>query len=126
MMIATLGSALPHVRAGRLKALASAGERRTLTLPELPTLAESGLPGYSAENWYGLLAPRGTPASRVALLSRRIGEDMRGEEAKEQLMKLGFEPMSSSPAELNAYLQRDIAKWARVIGAAHLQLRASP
>jgi tripartite-type tricarboxylate transporter receptor subunit TctC len=126
MMIATVASILPHLKSGKLRALATAGERRTSILPDLPTLSESGLRGYSADNWYALLAPRGTDRSVIAALSRHIADTMRRDDAREQLLKLGFEPMTSTPDELNSYLRREIAKWSGLIKASRLQLEATP
>jgi tripartite-type tricarboxylate transporter receptor subunit TctC len=117
LMIATLGSSLPHVRSGKLRALALAGEHRARAAPELPTVAEAGLPGYSAENWYGLLAPRGTPAAVRQTLSQQSAAILDDESFAAQLMQLGFEPLGSTPEAMGAYLEKDVAKWARVITA---------
>lgn len=120
MMIATLGSALPHVKSGKLKALAVGSARRTTVLPDLPTVAESGVPGYRAENWYGLLAPGGTPPHIVNLLHRQISEALSSNEMRAKLLKLGFEPMTSTSSGFSAYLKSDIEKWAQVLKTAGL------
>lgn len=120
MMIATLGSALPHVKSGKLKALAVGSVRRTAILPDLPTVAESGVPGYGAENSYGLLAPHGTPPLIVNLLHRQISETLSTEETRSKLLKLGFEPTAATPNEFNAYLKSEIDKWREVLKTAGL------
>jgi tripartite-type tricarboxylate transporter receptor subunit TctC len=120
MMIATLGSALPHVKSGKLKALAVGSERRATILPDLPTVAESGVPGYGAENSYGLLAPRGTPTGIVSVLQRKISEALKRDDMRAQLLKLGFEPLTSTPDEFSVYLKREIDKWRQVLKTAGL------
>jgi tripartite-type tricarboxylate transporter receptor subunit TctC len=120
MMIATLGSALPHVKSGKLKALAVGSERRATILPDLPTVAESGVPGYGAENSYGLVAPHGTPPHIVNLLHRQISEAVSMDDTRSKLLKLGFEPTIATPDEFSAYLKREIAKWRQVLKKAGL------
>jgi tripartite-type tricarboxylate transporter receptor subunit TctC len=120
MMIATLGSALPHVKSGKLKALAVGSERRATILPDLPTVAESGVPGYGAENSYGLLAPRGTPTGIVSVLQRKISEALKRDDMRAQLLKLGFEPLTSTSDEFSVYLKREIDKWRQVLKTAGL------
>ena len=115
LMIATLGSSLAHVHAGKLRALAVAGARRSSLLPELPTVAESGVTGYEADNWYGVLAPRGTPPSIIQLLNKEIVNAIGREDVREQFVALGFEPASSTPAQFANYVKSEIAKWGRVI-----------
>lgn len=120
LMIATLASALRHVKSGKLKALAVAGDRRATAAPELPTVTEAGLPGYSAANWYGLLAPRGTPLSIVTQLNKEVAAALSAEDVRSRVVKLGFEPMTSTPAEFGEFLKREIAKWARVLKSAEI------
>ena len=115
VMIATLGSCLPHVRAVKLRDLAVAGERRSALVPQLPTVAESGVPGYAADSWYGVLAPRGTPHSIVAVLNREIVAALEREDTRAQFVALGFEPAASTPAQFADYLRSEIAKWGKVI-----------
>jgi tripartite-type tricarboxylate transporter receptor subunit TctC len=115
LMIATLGSCLPHVRTGKLRDLAIAGERRSSLVPQVPTVAEAGVPGYAADSWYGLVAPRGTPPEIVNLLNREIAAALDREEVRAQFVALGFEPASSTPAQFADYLKSEIVKWGRVI-----------
>jgi tripartite-type tricarboxylate transporter receptor subunit TctC len=126
VMIATLGSALPQVRSGKLKALASCGERRATVLPDLPTLAEAGVAGYAADNWYGLLAPRGTDVRIANALNAEISSALADQATREQLLKLGFEAATSTPTGFREYLSREIAKWAHVIDRAGLRLESTP
>ena len=115
LMIATLGSCLPHVRSGKLRDLAIAGERRSSLVPQVPTVAEAGVPGYAADSWYGLVAPRGTPPDIVNLLNREITTALDREDVRAQFVALGFEPASSTPAQFADYLKSEIAKWGVVI-----------
>jgi tripartite-type tricarboxylate transporter receptor subunit TctC len=126
LMIATLGSSLPHVRSGKLKALAVGGDRRSTAAPELPTVAEAGLPTYSADNWYGLVVPRETPAAIVKILNGEISAALKTEDMRAQLVKLGFEAMSSTPTAFADYLKREIAKWARVMKTAGISESTTP
>ncbi|MPZ44697.1 MAG: tripartite tricarboxylate transporter substrate binding protein [Betaproteobacteria bacterium] len=122
VMIATLSSSLPHVRSGKLKALALAGDRRFRAAGDLPTISESGLPGYSADNWYGLVAPRHTPASTIALLNKHISAVLATDDFRSQLVNLGFEPMGSTPKAMDAHLKQEVAKWGKVIRASGSRL----
>ena len=121
LMIATLGSALEHVRAGRLKALAVGSAARSPLLPDAPTLAEAGLRGYEASNWYGILAPRGTPAPIIATLNRQVESVLRQQEAARRFEALAFDPAFSTPEVFARYLREEIVKWTRVIRAAGLK-----
>lgn len=118
LMIATLASALRHVKSGKLKALAVAGDRRATRAPDLPTVTEAGLADYSAANWYGLLAPRGTPVDIVTQLNKEVAAALSAEDVRSRVVNLGFEPMTSTPAEFGEFLKREIAKWARVLKSA--------
>jgi tripartite-type tricarboxylate transporter receptor subunit TctC len=118
LFFATMPAAMPFVKAGKLRALAVTSSQRSATLPELPTIAETGLPGYSAVTWYGLLAPRGTPADIVQRVSREINEILRLPATREQLIAQGFEPAGTSPAEFQAFIASEIVKWGGVVKAA--------
>jgi tripartite-type tricarboxylate transporter receptor subunit TctC len=114
-MVATLGSCLSQIRAGKVKALALGSKRRSLLLPELPTVIESGIPGYEAETWYAVIAPRGTSAARIQVLSRALITSVRTRSVMETLAATGFESNPSTPDSFETYLKSEIAKWARVI-----------
>jgi tripartite-type tricarboxylate transporter receptor subunit TctC len=119
-MFATVSLALPHVRAGRVRALSSSGARRLAAMPELPTIAESGVPDYDFSTWYGLLAPAGTPRTIVAKLSDETAKVLDEPETRERFASDGIEPLKSSPEEFGAFLARDIERWAKVVKATGL------
>ena len=98
-MVATLGSCLPLVRSGKLRALALGSRQRSALLPQLPTVAETGFPGYEAETWYAVLASRGTPQRYTAVLNQAMVESVRTRDIQEKLAATGFEPSPSSAAE---------------------------
>jgi len=114
-MFSNLTAALPHIKSNKLRALAVTGEKRTPIVPELPTVAESALPGYAVTSWYGLLAPAGTPADIVARLNAETGRAMRAPDMKDRLASEGADPMPGSAAEFSALIKTEIAKWAKVI-----------
>jgi tripartite-type tricarboxylate transporter receptor subunit TctC len=110
---------LPHVKAGRVKALAVTGARRSRLLPDLPTIAESGLPGYEASGWYGLMAPIATPREIVERLNVEAIKVLRAPDVVERLSGQGAEPVGNSSAQFGAFLRAEIEKWgklARAIG----------
>ena len=118
---ATFANALtakPQVDAGRVRALAITGPRRIEALPGVPPVAEAGVPGYEAMQWYGLLAPAGTPAAIVARLNGEALKALRSAEMKERLAADGAEPLGGSPAEFAALIRRELDKWTRVARAA--------
>ena len=122
LMFDVIGAALPHVRAGKVKALAVTSAQRSALVPDLPTVAESGVPGYAAATWYGVLAPRGTPAKHVALLNAQIVATLSTSEFRDRLAILGFEPVVTTPREFDDFLRADIARWARTIKDAGITL----
>jgi len=117
MAILNLPPALPHVKSGKLKALGVSTPKRFAAVPELPTIAESGLPGYSAETWYGVLAPAGTPREIILKLNAEIVKSLRTEELKMRIASDGGEVIGSTPEEFTAVMKTDIAKWAKVVQA---------
>lgn len=114
---------VPHVKNGKLRALAVAGDRRTRALPEVPTIAESGYPGYEANTWNGIVAPAGTSRDIVAKLNGAIAKVLASPEVRELLVADGAEPVHNTPAQFGAYIQSCHAKWAKVIAAAGLRDR---
>ncbi len=106
---------MPQVKAGRLRALAVASATRSTLFPQLPTVIESGIPGFTADTWTGVLAPRGTPAAIVARLHGEVVKMVRDPEMKERLFSLGAEPIGNQPEEFRAYIRDEISKWTRVI-----------
>jgi tripartite-type tricarboxylate transporter receptor subunit TctC len=106
---------LPHVKTGRLRALAVTGKRRSSELPEVPTVDEAGVPGYEMNPWYGLLAPAGTPRAIVARLGSEVSKIVRAVEMREKLAAQGAEPAGGTPEDYAAVIQSDTAMWTRVI-----------
>ena len=120
MMFNVLPSALPQIQAGTLRALAVTGRTRSESLPDVPTMVEAGVPGYSALTWNGLLAPAGTPPDVVARLNDAVVKAMRSPAMKELLAKIGTEPAWDTPEEFAAFLREETAKWSQVIRASHI------
>ena len=104
-----------------MKALATTGLQRSSVLPDVPTVNESGVPGYEATIWLGLMAPKGTPKAVVDKLNEAVTKITGEADVKRDWAKQGATPMSMSPAQFEKYLNDDIAKWARVIKAANIK-----
>jgi len=105
----------PQVRAGRLRAIGITGSKRSQTLPEVPTIAESGVPGYEFVAWHGLLAPKGTPPAILTLLRDRIKATVSAPEIVKQLDDQGLDLVVSTPAEFTEYLRKELQKWGPVV-----------
>lgn len=118
VMFDNMPSALPQVRAGRLRAVAVTSNHRSPAMPDLPTIAETGLPGYDASSWFGVLAPAGTPRDIVAKLNAAIVHGLQGAETRERLSGQGAEPVGDSPEHFAEFIRAEIAKWAQVVKAA--------
>jgi tripartite-type tricarboxylate transporter receptor subunit TctC len=117
LMFSNIVSALPHARTGKLRALAVTSAKRLTSAPELPTLAESGLPGYEAAAWYALFAPARTPAPIISKLNSEVNTLMKMPDVTERLLSLGAESVAMSPRELSAYVETEIVKWGKLIKA---------
>lgn len=115
-------SALPLVRSGKLRAIGQTTAKRSATMADIPTIAESGLPGYVADNWYGLFAPAGTPAPVIARLNAALVKALNDPEVRSKLASSGQDAAPSTPGEMGAALQADIAQWQRVVDAAKIKL----
>ena len=111
--------AMPHVKSGRLKALAMTSLTRSRSYPDIPTVAET-LPGYESTLWYALLAPAGTPTPIVKRVHDETVKALKSPEMTEQLQQQGADPVGNSPAELQQFIQSEIARWTKVIRAAHI------
>jgi tripartite-type tricarboxylate transporter receptor subunit TctC len=112
----------PHVKAGKLRALGVSSIKRSIALPDIPTIAEAGVAGFETLNWYSVLVPRGTPQPIVSQLNGGIVRAAQSPEVREQLVAQGLEPAFSSPQDLARYIAAEIAKWSRVVretGAIH-------
>ena len=110
-------SSLPHVKAGRLRALAVSGGKRSPAMPDVPTVAEAALPGFDVTVWQGILAPAGTPRDVVTRLNSEIVSALQKPDVQSRMAALGVEIIGSSPQEFAAFIKRDIEKWAVVIKA---------
>ena len=108
-------TAAPHVKSGKLRALAVTGARRWPLLPDVPTLAEVGVAGFEKYNWFGMLAPAGTPAAIITQLNRELVAIMRDPELQKWLEAQGAEATTGTPEEFAAFIRRDLAKWAKVV-----------
>lgn len=116
-----LTTLLPHVKTGRLRALAVTSARRSSLVPELPTIAESGVPGYDTSGWFGIVAPSGTPQAIVERLNAEIVKAITTQESRARLGTLGGDVIANSPAEFAAHIRADHAKWAKLIAAAGIK-----
>ena len=106
---------LPHVKAGRLRALATTGERRSPALPDLPTVAEAGVPGFETGSWAGVLTPAGTPRFIIAKLHGELTRILQLPEAKERLAAIDFEPVGNTPDAFGAIIRKEVVRWAKVV-----------
>ena len=114
----SIATVLPQLRAGKLRGLAVTGSSRASAIPDLPTIAEAGLPGYAMNSWYGVLAPASTPRDIVEKLSTEIVRIVRLPDVRERLVSEGQEPAGTTAEAFAAYLRAEVEKWARVVKAA--------
>ncbi len=121
MMIAPLTSALVHVKANRLRALGASGAKRSPMLPDLPTIAEAGVPGYEYATWYGMLAPAATPKPIIAKLNQNIAKALGSADLRDKLGQQGLEIESDTPEQFSAMLKQEVTRWTRIIRAAKIQ-----
>ncbi|MFQ1064709.1 tripartite tricarboxylate transporter substrate binding protein [Bordetella trematum] len=122
IMFASMGSAWQHVKNGKLRAIAVGGDHRSAAAPDLPTIEESGVPGYASYEWNAVFAPSGTPPEIVEQVSQALAEVLKDEAIVTALQGFGAEPIGSSPAELEAFRRSEIAKWQTVAQQAGLKL----
>jgi len=115
VMFAPIVSVLPHVKSGRLRALAVTSAARSAAVPELPTLAESGLTGYDISSWFGLFVPSSTPDAVVEKLYRETARLLKTQDVIDRFSKEGAEPVGSTPANFNSYVRQEYVKYAKVI-----------
>ena len=115
LYFANMASALPHVKNGKLKALAITGAKRSAAAPDLPTVAESGMPGYQVYEWNAIFAPAGTPPAIINRLQAEIAKVVKIPEVRDRMLALGGEIVASSPADLGAWVREQTASWARVV-----------
>jgi tripartite-type tricarboxylate transporter receptor subunit TctC len=115
LTFATAPSAVPHVQSGRLRALGVSSASRIPALPEVPTIAQAGVPGYEAIGWNGLVGPAGMPQAVVDKLNAEVVKILRVPEVSKRLSDLGLEPRTSTPVEFVAFLKAEVVKWAQVV-----------
>ncbi len=112
---AVISTGVPHVQAGKVRAIAVTGSRRAEAVPDVPTIAESGVPGYAATNWYGLLAPARTPAEVINRINREMTAALKAPEVVESLKSRGIDAAPNSPAEFAAFIRAETAKWRPIV-----------
>ncbi len=120
--IGALASTVPHIKSGRLRALAITGARRSTVLPDLPTVIESGVPGYDVNSWYGLLAPAGTPRPIIDKVNGEVKKALRTNEIQERLAADGSVAVGSTPEEFAKFIRSEMSKWEKVVKAAHAKV----
>jgi tripartite-type tricarboxylate transporter receptor subunit TctC len=108
-------ASMPHIRSGRLKVLAVSSAKRSAALPDVPTVAELGYPGYEVGTWYGVLAAAKTPTPNVTRLSTELARAVTQPDIREKLLALGIEPVGSTPEQFTEHLRREIARWTPII-----------
>jgi tripartite-type tricarboxylate transporter receptor subunit TctC len=111
-----MATVLPYVKQGRLRPIAVANPRRSAALPDIPTIAEAGVPGYAASAWYGVFAPKGTPPQIVSQLNKAINAVVAQPKVRAELLALGAEPAPMSAEEFKKFVAGESAKWAKVLG----------
>jgi tripartite-type tricarboxylate transporter receptor subunit TctC len=116
--IFSANSMLPHIASGRLRALGVSSAKRTPTFPDVPTIAEGGVPGYEVVQWSGIFAPTGTPAEIVGKLNRQINDILKLPDVGERLAKLGVDPVGGTPQQFGTFTAAEVRKWAKVIALA--------
>jgi tripartite-type tricarboxylate transporter receptor subunit TctC len=121
-LIGSLIQVMAQVKAGKLKVLGTGGTKRSILFPEVPTIAEAGVPGYEAYNWYGILAPAGVPAPIVDRLNREIKAILDSDDVKKQFLNGGVEIAYAGPSEFGRLLEEEITKWVRVVKKANIKL----
>ncbi len=122
VMFSSAVAMLPQVRAGRLRAIAMTGNKRSPAIPDIPTVAEAGVPGYETGSWYGIVVPARTPRPVIERLGREVAAITRSPEISGRLTAEAVIPVGSTPDEFDAYIRKGLARWARVIAAAKITL----
>jgi len=117
VMFDNLPSSMPHIKSGKLRALAVTTAKRYPALPTVPTMVEAGVPGYEASAWFGIVAPARTPAAIVDRLNSEVNRSLNLPEVRERLEQQGAEPAPGTPADFGAFIKAEIAKWGKVVKA---------
>jgi tripartite-type tricarboxylate transporter receptor subunit TctC len=108
---------VPHIKSGRLRALAVSGARRSDSVPDVPTMQEAGIKGYEAASWYGMFAPAGTSPNTIAKINTDVVRAVQSADVKQRFAAIGVDPIGSTPEHLAKYLHVEITKWAQVVKA---------
>lgn len=122
VMMASLSSAVQHFKSGRLIALGVSTLNRDPTLPEVPTVAEAGVPGYEVYEWHGVVVPTGTPGAVISRLNQEIIKTLARPDIKERVASVGAQPIGSTPDELAAHIKKELAVWSKVVKAAGIHV----
>ena len=122
MMCTSPLAAMPHVKAGKLRALGMTSAQRSRAAPELPTIAEQGLPGYESSLWYAMVAPAATPQPIIKRVNAETVKILRLPDISEQLLSQGAEPIGNSPQELSRFIKAEIDRWTKVITQANIRV----
>jgi tripartite-type tricarboxylate transporter receptor subunit TctC len=122
ILFADTGLVLPQIKAGKLRALAVTGAQRSALMPEVPTVRESGVPGYQAGSWYGILGPAGTPPAVIARVNADVKTALANPDLQKQLATQGMEPVVMTPDQFGALLREDYDKWGKLIKEAGIKL----
>ena len=115
MAVASLSSAMPHVKSGRLRILAVTASKRSNLIPDTPTMSESGLPGYEATNWFGVLSSKGTPKTTAAKLHAALNRIIQDADMQKKMAAQGTEPFVSTPEAFGAFMRTEVAKWSKLV-----------
>ena len=121
LIFATAASSIGHIKAGKVRAIAVSTAKRSALVPDLPTVAEAGLPGYEANNWNGFFVPAKTPRPIINRLNKEIAAALNAPDIKEFLFKQGLDAAPNTPEQFSAYMKSEMAKWAKVIKAAGIK-----
>jgi len=121
LMFGNLPTVIQYARGGKLRALAVTGSKRTPAMPDIPTVAESGVPGYDVSNWFGVSAPAKTPRVIIDRLNSEIVRALNAPDLRERLTSQGGDPVGNTPEQFTAFVQNEIVKWAKVIKAAGIK-----
>ncbi len=121
LLFAGISGVLTQISAGKVRALGVSISQRSIALPNVPTIAETGFPGYYAASWYGLMLPAGTPKANINILAKEIGTIMRVPEVREKMLAQGFEPVGDTPAQFAKFIGEEIPRWENVVRKAGIK-----
>jgi tripartite-type tricarboxylate transporter receptor subunit TctC len=122
MMFVSTASILPHLKAGRVRALGISTAKRNPAVPDIPTIAEAGVPGYHAASWSGIVAPRGTPRGIVDKLNATLAAVLRESDLRRHLAAQGYDPETSTPQEFAAHIRSELARYGKLVNAAGITM----